>query len=244
MLPSLFRLLAVLVAASMSAGAIVKDKNQKTTQKIRKAPDDEVVGETDDGKPIVRKGAAVDYDSSEYWRQGKRLSGVAEMGLGIGGIPTSGAAVGYYFNSRTLAELSYVSGSEDILFIKVKGTLAEARLKRFWGNSFYANLGVGYRTIAFDATLKPLTGTDDFGASAKVSSIGGSLGIGNRWQWETFTMGCDWVGYFIPAISNGSTTVNVSGADESDKKDFDDETRRLGHAPSSQLLRFYLGVSF
>lgn len=230
---------AALILLSLTQPALAAGQT-----KTKKTPSGDVVGETDGGKPIVRHSEVVLHDSSEAMRQGKKGSVVAEIGSAVGGIPTSGLAGGYYLDSNSIVEGSYVSGSTDILFLKVKATLVEARYKKFWGNSFYTNLGVGYRTIEIGASLAPLTGSKDIDSSLSVSSIGASVGIGNRWQWESFTIGCDWIGTFIPLTTTGETKVNEPSADASDIKRTEKEAEDLGKASSGQILRFYLGVSF
>ncbi len=101
----------------------------------------------------------------------------------------------------------------DFGIVKLGSTLTELRLKHWFGNSFYVNGGAGLRSITGEATLEPLTGTDDIKSSVKASSFGASLSIGNRWQWEYFSIGCDWVGTFQP-LSTTEASVTDSGATE------------------------------
>lgn len=203
----------------------------------------QVVGKTDDGKKIVNYQNSIPADSSEAMRQGKKFSLVVEpIGFAVGVIPSFGAAAGMYLDSNSIVEASYVKGGIDFLFIEIESSLAEVRWKQFFGNSFYMNLGAGYRTITFKATLEPITGNDDISSQFDVNSFGASIGIGNRWQWDNFTIGCDWIGYFVPFSSSGDSDVG-NEADPVDKADLEDSVDRIGKSASSQLLRFYLGVS-
>lgn len=248
----LFRLPAVLLGLTLVLGSIpgraeqatepeVQEKTPKKGKKNRKSRDREIVGQTDDGREIVKRDDTVEHDSSEALRQGKKFSAVVESGFAVGGGGTSGGALGYYVKSNLLTEASHVSGSLKIAFISVKSSLAELRVKRFWGNSFYTNAGLGYRTIALNASLESISGNTDLDTSMTVRSFGGSFGIGNRWQWETFTLGCDWIGFFAPFSHTGDTNVKTNT--EAERKELEKTAEQLGVRGSSQLLRFYLGVS-
>ena len=64
-------------------------KIAKKKRKRKRGADDEVVGETEDGRAIVRRGDYVEEDSSEFNRQGKKFEVLAEL-LGFTPFGTSG----------------------------------------------------------------------------------------------------------------------------------------------------------
>ncbi len=182
------------------------------------------------------------HSSSAENRQGKMLHIVGEAGLAIAPFPQEGLGVGYYFSPDLVAELSYVAGSTEFLDLEVTTSLIEARAKYFIGNSFYAIGGLGQRTIGFTADLDASSvGGAKKKVSVDTSSTGLSLGIGNHWQWSGFTLGCQWLGYFMPLSSSGDTDLDVDGVNEKDKKDLQDSIDNLGKTPSYQALRLYLG---
>jgi hypothetical protein len=77
----------------------------------------------------------------------------------------------------------------------------------------------------------------------KVTNTGIDLHVGNQWQWDGFTMGCDWVGYFL-SLSTSASYGSGSDLDAADKKSEEDSLiSRLGGS-SLHLARFYIGWSF
>jgi hypothetical protein len=193
--------------------------------------------------------ATTSNDSSEYHRQNKKFSIVAQP-IGIYVLPTIGASLGYYYSDRDLIELDFTSGNADFLIFELHSSTITARWKRFFGNSFYANFGLTSRSMGGETKVKSiLTTEEDVDVKYSVSSVGLDVGIGNRWQWEYFSLGCDWVGYFMP-ISKGDVDDDIPEARRNDpeyqeshrktREDFKD----LGESPNLYLLRFYLGASF
>lgn len=200
---------------------------------------------THSGKEIVPKNESVEEDSSEFHRQELTASIVVEP-VGFAPYPGFGFAGGYYLTPDDLVEFSYHSASLDFTLFKLESTMAEVRLKHWFGNSFYVNGGLGLRSLKASVTLEPLTGTTDYTSSATASSFGGSLVIGNRWQWETFTMGCDWIGFFVPLSTTEAKVTAPSSTDysEEDRQSAEDDMNDLALSGSPMFLRFYLGVSF
>ena len=128
----------------------------------------------------------------------------------------------------SLIEVSYAKGESDILFARIHNGLTTLHLKSFWGNSFYTNLGVGSRSLGYSFDFPTIDGQGQitgFSEAYKIdnSVLGVDFSIGNRWQWETFTIGCDWVGTFVPLSTSGKTTVkNKSNFAADDIQDAND----------------------
>ncbi len=180
--------------------------------------------------------------SSAENRQGKMLHIVAEAGLAIAPFAQEGLGVGYYISPDLVVEGSYVAGSSSFAGFEVTTSMLEVRAKYFIGNSFYAIGGLGQRSIGINAELDASSaGGDKVNAKVSTASTGLSLGIGNHWQWSGFTLGCQWIGYFMPLSSSGDTDLDVSGADPKDTKDLQDSIDALAETPSYQALRLYLG---
>jgi len=187
-----------------------------------------------------------DMGESEANRQNKIASVVGELGLAIAPLPTVGFAGGYYIMPDLLAEFSLVVGSFEIDKTELSWSYTSLRAKWFLGNSFYLNLGFANRSIDFKSSLTASaagqTATVAVDASAKSSGI--DFAIGNRWQWEYFSVGCDWLGYFQPLSSSGDDNVTAPGVVQKELNDFNDLLEQLGETPHLQLLRFYIGASF
>jgi len=195
----------------------------------------------------AKRGAAVDNadGDSERNRRGKLGSVVVETGLAIAPFPTSGLAGGYYFNENLLAEISYVTGSVAISDVGISWSLVGARAKWFWGNSAFINLGLSQRSFNFDSKLPSTTaGVPDVAVNAEAKSLGLDFGLGNRWQWDYFTLGCDWIGYFAPISSSGSSAINIPGVETKEQDELNDLLKKLGETASFSVLRLYLGISF
>src|SRR5690606_28780744 len=139
---------------------------------------------------------------------------------------------------------SYTQGSVTLSGVGVGWSMIEARAKFFVGNSFYLTGGAGQRTFTFTSELTPLDGGPEFSAEAKATTLGATFAIGNQWQWDYFTLGLDWIGYFLPISQSGDSEVVFPGVVEDDLKELNDSLEELGKTPNLQVLRIYLGIAF
>ena len=105
----------------------------------------------------------------------------------------------------------------------------EFKYRRFWGNSFNTTIGLAQRTISADVdfgdfdTLEELPET-----SISVNSKVLNIALGNKWQWETFTIGCDWFGVSIPIIEGDvATSVPPAGASQEALDDYQESIDNL-----------------
>ena len=108
-----------------------------------------------------------------------------------------------------------------------------AGYRRFVGNSFNVMATIYYKRNTADFYKEGNTlshGTTNL----LYEDIGTGIRVGNEWQWENFTMGCDWFGLNLTSVK-----INL-------------KEKGLGpietHAPmkglTMTLLSFYLGYSF
>lgn len=185
-------------------------------------------------------------EDSAYARNGKNYSLLVELfGFSVGGIPSAGLSGGYYLSPDQILEASYVRGSISYLsVIEIFSSMYTIRLKKFWGNSFYTNFGAGTREIGAGIDLKALTGDSTLLAKQSATSAGIELAIGNRWQYDTFTIGCDWIGFFAPLTKLSYVDEMPAGADPADAAKQKDAFDKIALTGNLELLRFYLGVSF
>lgn len=119
--------------------------------------------------------------------------------------------------------------------------------KRFAGNSFYFRTGLDARFVKYDYQYRSIAfpaNNSDIEFSGR--SLALNFQIGNQWQWENFTMGCDWIGVSVPITSSiKEEKFESSGTFASlDRKQYDDDSRTLVKAVHANFLRFYLGASF
>lgn len=182
---------------------------------------------------------------SEDNRQGKEFTVLGEVGLIDVVHSGTGIQAGYFVSPRLLAEADYFSAQFSFLGYKSDVTLATARAKYFFANSFYAQAGLGMRSLDLQDTGDAIfaTGKDE-STKFHATSLVGEVGIGNRWQWSGFTMGCDWVGYVQPVAQLGESESFGSDVSEeskaADRQDYE-EARKKGN---TMLVRFALGWSF
>lgn len=120
--------------------------------------------------------------------------------------------------------------------------------KQFVGNSFYFRAGLDARSTTFKATAynTSLGQTEEY--SFKGTSTAANFQIGNQWQFDNFTIGCDWVGVSVP-LSHSITDEKISpAAMAADPVEYQNKMNDLqkffvkGALPN--LLHFYLGASF
>lgn len=143
------------------------------------------------------------------------------LGFGIGG--------GSFLGRDTLIELSYIESTN---FLFSSSHYAALRLKRYFGNSFYAIGGLGYRETTYDGVLSDVfdslgTTFAKFGdpnvksveTEARATTIGVDVGVGNQWQWQTFSFGCEWLGAYKPlTVLKSDATITTSYEDDTPDK--------------------------
>lgn len=127
----------------------------------------------------------------------------------------------YFFNPDNLLTLRYTNINNN----NEKLRAVAIGYKHFLGNSFNIMPTLGWRrTIG--------SSESNFSPRFKYEEINAGIRIGNEWQWENFTMGCDWVGInktIIKLHSTGDSGIINSAIKQS---------------TTFALLSFYLGYSF
>jgi hypothetical protein len=110
------------------------------------------------------------------------------------------------------------------------GYMIEVALKHFTGNSFYIRPSLYLRSQQFADDEEYDTASNSYLATdiTDYQTIGIGFNIGNQWQWENFTLGCNWIG-----IRKDITTLNKDGPGTDGYNEV-----------SAELLNFYLGASF
>ena len=248
---SIFVFLLSLLSFSVAATAKTKKvKPQPAPPVISEDSASDEDGEDQGDVRVIRKDKKVIFeDSSEYNRRNQKYAIWAQLtGVGPSLTGTSGLMFGYYYSSNDIlfVEATHGTLTSSLTSLDVNGEgynldskSIGAHWKHFTGNSFYLNTGVDFRSMEYKY-VSTFSSTDSkFDGKSFVLSFS----IGNQWQWDNFTLGCDWVGIVVPvssSISGDSITTGSSIAAADFKKDQDTLVKK-SHA---QLLRFYLGASF
>jgi hypothetical protein len=165
-----------------------------------------------------------------------------------------GVNAAWFQKPDTLLTFSYLNGvsTEKIFSEFLFGSweeIPEARwlsagYKKFVVSSFYWE-GTGFfRRLTQSSFHSRSYSYRSEEAEFRLDSLGGTFAIGNQWQWATFTLGCDWIGFGVP-LAHGRLRMreyeieNAAEVDE-EKREFE----RSAKESFPIVLRFYLGYSF
>lgn len=226
-----------------------KDNTEKSSKK-KKAKND-ASDDDEDNEEIP--------DTSKYYRKNIKFSGTITL-LGLSGGAINGGDVGYFISPDLAIMGRYEQASLNFSFLGIdifKYSVKSLGIygKKFWGNSFYANLGIFHRVLEskiWDSVeSKPISSTNTSVAleSAqivqKASQQDIEIAIGNQWQWDNFTLGCDWIGIMLPIskkIDVNERQISTDGGpyEKDTSKNPDSDPTFTG----IRLLAFYLGLSF
>jgi hypothetical protein len=128
-------------------------------------------------------------------REGKKFAVTASVGS-VFERSTVGFEVGYYLNPSEVLSASYLFDKDaEAEKNTYKGynnffSVARVNYKKFLGNSFYLSPSLFYK-IEKEQTSYIYT---DSVRNSSVSDTGVGFVIGNQWQFDNFTIGCDWIG--------------------------------------------------
>lgn len=199
---------------------------------------------------IVDAPTAVIRNSSEHNRMNKNYS-VTYMAFGVG--PSRSASVGLtlgvFLDRNSEIDLEFIRGIPTYLNwyswseYDIKTSSVGLHYKHFVGNSFYFRVGADYRKVDYRYTSRDIiTNAVDSENKFTGDSIAATILIGNQWQWDNFTLGCDWIGAALPLTSNVNTE-SLSGPNPNSRYLKEDQDWLLKNG-ITMALRFYLGATF
>lgn len=202
------------------------------------------VGAKEDRKvTIVEK--LVERDSSAFHRLDKSYTVQAHLfGFGPGPVSGHGLTAGIYLSPDQVVQFETYGGQSE--WYNATGSRVESRtlgvyFKQFSGNSFYFKGGVDYTTV--NQTYIYSWTTTESGYSYRGSKFAATFVIGNQWQWERFTIGCDWLGWSVPITSN-SNNEQTWGNNSYQNEDLRRSKDSFLQNGFPLALHFYLGASF
>jgi hypothetical protein len=110
------------------------------------------------------------------------------------------------------------------------GSLFELGIQHFTGNSFYIKPTIYLRNQQLGDDEEYDSGSSSYKLTdiTDYKTVGIGFSIGNQWQWENFTIGCNWIG-----IKKDLSTLDKDGPGTD-----------AYYEVTSELLNFYLGASF
>lgn len=207
---------------------------------------------------VIKKKSTVELieDSSEANRYNKKGTvSLGLIGLGPNFAPAEGVQAGYFLDRNNLILLDIKSGKGTISrsytesgWITMKPEIRSNQIgvhyKHFVGNSFYIKSGMDYNRVDYTYDFSESLYRKYLKSSFTGESLIASFVIGNQWQWESFTLGCDWVGLAAPAYSKIISEKSPNTTDSYDLDAFEEDKGHYVSKSSVVLLRFYLGASF
>jgi len=214
-----------------------------------------------DGSMSMEGGGDRHTTSSEN-RQSKSFSIIASpVEIGPSSTLEQGAAIGIFLTPKNILMLEGSDGNTNVTgwglldndSVKIHSSSASVAWKHFVGNSFYVKTSVDYRQINYhydyaNVVLGIGSSTDPrSNYEFNGSSVAGSFAVGNQWQFNSFTIGCDWFGITAPLsykIRNQSVYAPNGGDTTSISTDLQNREDTSMKQVAYQALRFYLGASF
>jgi hypothetical protein len=185
--------------------------------------------------------------TSAFNREDKSMLVTAQLlGTSVSPVPMMGINAGIYLTGDLIAQLEYGHGTLGLGFFDIRADTLGANLKLFTGNSFYFKGGLIYRQVYVDNVSCILCEDKTPRDAGSASSLGIEGAIGNQWQWETFTLGVDWLGVVAPVavLKTENKYDSSSSKSESTKQEINEVWNDVAKAVNLSLLRFYLGASF
>lgn len=193
-------------------------------------------------------------DSSAYHRLNKDYQLTALLtGVGPSISSTAGIQLSKHLSANNALLVETTTGtnnwsSKDIADTKygynidISTSSVGVHFKHYSGNSFYTRIGGDYRTVKYRVSYI-YQGQEDL-RNFDGDSVAANIQIGNQWQWESFTLGCDWIGYSLPISSNVKNSRVSSSTLEYDQRRLKEDSEVLVKGAHLNLLRFYIGASF
>lgn len=179
-------------------------------------------------RPVVKLGKyqRIITDESRMNREGQRFL-INASPLGVNFLTVSSALeFGYYLSTDEILSLQYISMRDRNTYRNEArdGFALEIGYKKFTSNSFYIKPELYYRTQLKEDSYDDQDGIYTF---KDFTDIGVIFKIGNQWQWESFTLGCDWIG-----VGRSLIVIDDVSGDDFDKR------------VSISYLNLNLGMSF
>jgi hypothetical protein len=156
--------------------------------------------------------------------------------------------VQYLTGQKTIHESSTDETSTINKDAKLVGSAAYLSGRYFFGNSFNLLMGLGLRAATIDYSAEEPSTQLAIKGKVDIKSVVLPIFIGNRWTFKSgFTVGCDWIGAFIPLTGTAKASVegNLPQSYIDDiNDDYLDMGKKLAQKTSYTLFLTSLGWSF
>ena len=159
-----------------------------------------------------------------------------------------GAQASFNANKNVQTGLSFLAGGGDykekigksegvnIDKLMITGWEADFYFRYFIGNSFALKSGIGYRNLSVDYRSSSSTQNFVLDLKLQISSIVVPMFIGNHWTLDNgLTLGCDWIGAFIPVSGKSTASTTLTGASSGIVESLNNKMQDLGKKLSNQV---------
>ena len=208
-------------------------------------------------KKRTKKMILVEDDSSHSNREDQKVTTTITL-LGFDDGTVQGIDAGYFIRPDLVIAAKFEQSTLALDFFEIDLFKYNVKTfgvygKKFFGNSFYTNAGLSFKSRYLQGIDLE---TDDKTEGSKTYSVRytqetteiiPALAIGNQWQWDHFTLGCDWFGINFSPMSqsvkkNDVRRVNI--LTNEDEGESSSSPREIPKSTSVRLLALYLGVCF
>lgn len=193
---------------------------------------------------------SVQLGYSEAHREGKQYFFAGQpIGLGPIGFTSNGLSGGLFLDRNSLFVLTIKSGKNLNFFadwpgrFDLKYSSISVNYKKFVNTSFYINSAGEFRKIDYSRERYSELISDYETSTFTGSAVALNFAIGNQWQWDSFTLGCDWAGISIP-IASRIDTESKNSSDTNNLNYFEDDKNKYMKNTTGYFVQFYLGASF
>lgn len=217
------------------------------------------VAKANDSDVLIVPKTMVVEDSSQYHRMNKKyFLGAQILGAGPTASITSGVIGGYYLDLNSLVTVELLSGSigpnslGSTTSSQISSSISRqsarsigVHFQKFSENSFFWKLGGDYRLSEWKYSYSDsLTPANNSSSTYSGNSITLSGSIGNSWQWENFTMGCEWIGFAYPILSSSPKNDISAVLSPDERSSFDRDINTQQKNMVYQSLHFFIGASW
>jgi len=165
-----------------------------------------------------------------------------EVGSSVFPIPSYGIHLGEYLSTQNLLEFEFTQGELSWWFIHVRSLTLGLHLQHFIGNSFYLSAGADDRKLTLEdpsvAVMAAIPQT-----IGQAESLNLALGLGNQWQWQHWSVGCEWMSLMIP-VWTFQSDYNTSGYTGFHQSELDAMWNRVAKFWTLGIFRVSTAYSF
>lgn len=190
------------------------------------------------------------HQTSQELRKNQSMMATAQVaGIGPLSAYTTGVNFGFYIDPNSILDIAYhhnlffanvgTLGSDYTIKFEMFGT----HYKHFVKNSFYVKPGLEYRKLSYNYTTYFPDQKLEESTQFTGSTLTANFAIGNQWQWDHFTLGCDWVGIGIPIATTISSEYSAGTYSHNLQRLSDDKQRYIKDIVL-YFGQFYIGASF